>query len=262
MARSLPSHLLLRSRFLRTAERSYPLSTDGYDKLIDAFAARNAKHALHAGTADHDADPAQHPRHDHAARAADEITFGSFNGAGNVSWRATRTTALALYGGYAFGGALNADARAIIPQQYGPRAGASMSTTLSRYDAIVTSVSGQETVTIAPCETLQTSAPPGALCREEVPTASAMESLLHKLSRTATLSVGAGVGRVGRGNAGPERARDRRPSRYRSRDAGPHGRTYLLSAAISPTVDFAPACRATASSRTQAFRSGSRRRWH
>jgi hypothetical protein len=120
------------------------------------------------------------------------IDFGSADGNAAIAWLASRATSLSLFGGFGLAGGLSSDARLVIAQQYGPRAGAYVSTSLSRSDAIVTTISGHDTLTSGPCTIVEPTSP-NALCREEVPVVQVAEGLRHRISRTAMLGVDGGV---------------------------------------------------------------------
>jgi hypothetical protein len=131
-----------------------------------------------------------------SAPAPTTIDFGSSNTDGNVAVRLGRPVVASLFGGYAVSGGLNTRSQGILPQQFGPRAGASVAITLSRSDTVTTLASAQDLTTSGPCPQAVAPAPPlpiTAYCRERTFLAQAQETLRHQLSASATLSAGLGV---------------------------------------------------------------------
>src|SRR5260370_5959175 len=66
------------------------------------------------------------------------IDFGSSNTDGNVTVRLGRPVVASLSGGYMVSGGLSTKAQLILPEQFGPRAGAPVAIALSRADAVPT----------------------------------------------------------------------------------------------------------------------------
>jgi hypothetical protein len=107
----------------------------------------------------------------------------------SMALRSTRRVTISLSGGYGVSGGLTTTTKAVIPEQYGPRAGASVVYVLSRRDGLTTLASAQETITSGPCP------PPSftPLCVERTPIVQVQESLRHQLSATLTLTIGVGA---------------------------------------------------------------------
>jgi hypothetical protein len=120
------------------------------------------------------------------------VSLGSFDGAGNLGWRLSHTTAVNVQAGYSVSGGLDTTSRSILPEAFGPRAALTVSTTLSRTESLTMSLRGRDTISVGFCTLFQSNAS-GGLCREEVPDAEADASLRHKFSHTGTVSVSGGV---------------------------------------------------------------------
>jgi hypothetical protein len=120
------------------------------------------------------------------------ITTGSFDGGGNLSWRAWRRTAFGIQGGYSVSGGLDDQSRLVLPEMYGPHAGISMSTPLSRHDGLSLSLSGSDSITKGLCTLVAPTSADGQ-CREEVPSAQLNAAFRHGISTTGTVSVTGGV---------------------------------------------------------------------
>jgi hypothetical protein len=120
---------------------------------------------------------------------------GSLNSTAGAYVRFSNRLGVAASGGYGVSGALTDAGRQYVGYAYGPYAGASLSYNLSRTDGMATSASASDTVTWGLCvfATPHPTDAPYATCREEVPSASLMESYRHKLSQTASLSISGGV---------------------------------------------------------------------
>ncbi len=114
-----------------------------------------------------------------------------------------RRVVLLLSGGYLVSGGADPASRDELPEEYGPRASASLAYTASRLDLLTTRVLVQELHTKGGCPPVATGTqvtmvgvPQEAglvLCRERVESAQLDETLRRRLSRTTILTLGAGA---------------------------------------------------------------------
>jgi hypothetical protein len=115
-----------------------------------------------------------------------------------------RRVVLSLSGDYFVSGGADPASRNELPEEYGPRASASVAYTASRLDLLTTRVLVQELRTKGGCPTVATTGtqapvvgvPPEAgvaFCRERVESVQLDETLRRRLSRTTILTLGAGA---------------------------------------------------------------------
>jgi hypothetical protein len=120
------------------------------------------------------------------------LSVGSFDAGGSLSWRASRRTSLMVGGGYSMSGGLDATSRSVLPQGSAPHVSLGAATVLSRFDTIALSLSYVDTVSVGLC-TLFTSNTTDGECRSDVPNAGLSASYRHRLSATGALSVSGGA---------------------------------------------------------------------
>jgi hypothetical protein len=95
---------------------------------------------------------------------------------------------LSLSADYLVSGGADAVSREVLPEEYGPRAIASLAYTLTRHDVLTTRAIVQEIRTTGEC------LPPVAVfCRERAESVQVDETLRHNLSRSMLLALGAGA---------------------------------------------------------------------
>jgi hypothetical protein len=100
-----------------------------------------------------------------------------------------RRVVASLSGGYFVSGGADLKSRELLPEEYGPRASASLAYALSRRDFLTTRVLVQEVSTTGNCPPPATS----GICHERVDGAQLDETLRRNLSPTTTLSLGGGI---------------------------------------------------------------------
>jgi hypothetical protein len=117
------------------------------------------------------------------------LDVGGSDTSASMALRSTRRITISLSGGYGVSGGLTTLTKTVIPEQYGPRVGASVAYVLSQRDSLTTLASAQETITSGPCP------PPSftPFCVERTPIVQVQESLRDQLSATTTLTVGVGA---------------------------------------------------------------------
>jgi len=124
------------------------------------------------------------------------FTIGASNTSASVTLRATRQVTLLVSGGYSVSGNLsnnanNPNVAVVLPEQFGPFGAASVVYAVSKSDSLVTLASAQETTTpLGECF------PPravGQYCRQVEPILQVQETLRHRLSTTATISLNVGA---------------------------------------------------------------------
>jgi hypothetical protein len=119
------------------------------------------------------------------------ISYGSSNTTGTIAANVGRRTTVSVFGGYSLNGGLGASAQALIPEQYGPNAGASLLYLPSVRDAFTTTLSAQQTTTSGVCPPPQV-----GYCVEQTPMAQAIQAVRHRLSAAATLTLSVGAATV------------------------------------------------------------------
>ena len=123
------------------------------------------------------------------------ILFGTSSTAGTVTYRFDRRTTASVGAEYFLYGGLDAISQATLPEQIGERAFATFDYALTRSDGLQTVLNAQHVdFTQTPCvppagQTSDTS----VLCSPDDDLAQAMELLRHALSRSETVTVGAGA---------------------------------------------------------------------
>jgi hypothetical protein len=163
------------------------------------------------------------------------LTVGSFDAGGSLSWRASRRTTMALSGGYSLSGGLDPQSRLVLPEGFRPHGGLSASTILSRHDAMSLSLSASDTVTRGLCTLFAPNV--SGECREEIPSAGVSASVRHSISTTGAVSVSGGASATVAATPGlNELVIVPTGSVAVSNTLG--RRTYALTATFSPTVDI------------------------
>jgi hypothetical protein len=184
------------------------------------------------------------------------IEFASSSTNAGISAQAGRHGTFSLFGGYQVSGGLDANARSAIGEQYGPNAGVSFGYVLSRRDTIGISATAQDTFTTltAPNETLPQlqaavdagfiplcgplSGTPPTLCHTISPGGALQATVVHLLSRTASLSLAGGVAAYYDETVQPEIVIQPVGTATLADSFGPRGASsFSLSATIAPTVD-------------------------
>jgi hypothetical protein len=121
--------------------------------------------------------------------------FGSTRTYGSASYRFDRSTTLTVGAEYFLSGGLDAASQATLPEQTGERALATFEHVVTRSDTLVTALNAQRAdFTLTPC------IPPGGqlidpsiLCQPSDQVAQGIERLRHALSRSETVTLGAGA---------------------------------------------------------------------
>src|ERR1700690_2226548 len=125
------------------------------------------------------------------APANKTLELGSSSTDATLSQRVGRRLRVSLSGGYLVSGGIDAASQAYLPEQYGPRASASVIYQLSRRDSLNTRASAEEISTTGGCPSLAPTM--SGICHERVDAARLDETLRRRLSRTTTLSLGGGL---------------------------------------------------------------------
>lgn len=172
------------------------------------------------------------------------ITFASTRTLGTIAVRADARTAFVVDGGYFWSGGIGQPSRAVVPQQYGPRADASLSYAFGRADEAVTTAYAQvtqltDTLCVSPEGTVDTTT--AQTCSPQVQIGQITEGVRHGISPSTSLQVD--------GGAAFARTRVDRGAPYQL-EVFPSGRVALthrtgksghltleLSAQLSPLID-------------------------
>jgi hypothetical protein len=129
-----------------------------------------------------------------AAAPPATILFGSTRTAAMATYRFDPRTTMMLDAELFLYGGLDAASQATLPEQVGERAFGTFDHALTRSDVLETAVNAQHVdFTQTPCVPLTGTINPAILCEPDDAIAQAMERLRHTLSRTETLTVGAGA---------------------------------------------------------------------
>jgi hypothetical protein len=132
-----------------------------------------------------------------AAAPITGIDYASSYSAGTISIRTGRHELLTMSGGYSLSGGFGENARAYLPQQFGPFAALAFAESTTRTDAFVTLLSAQQTTTYGVCPgfvaTVGTTAAEVPICREQTPVGQVLETFRHLLSQKSVFTVGVGV---------------------------------------------------------------------
>jgi hypothetical protein len=168
------------------------------------------------------------------------ISYGSSNTSLGVGARLGRRTTVSASGGYSLGGGLDPTARRVLPEQFGPSAGASIGYSPSRIDTFSVFAGAQSTVTKGLCALGQ--APPGTeFCRTVVPAGQILATLHRQLSPVTSFSLNAGgsVGVVENLDGSTEVAiLPAGGATYTERFAGRGLTSLVLSAQVVPVIDI------------------------
>jgi hypothetical protein len=185
------------------------------------------------------------------------IQFASSSTNAAISAQAGRHGTFSVFGGYQVSGGVDPEARSVIGEQYGPSVGASFGDVLSRRDTIGISATAQDTFTsltqlplltpaqlasaqqsdlIPPCG--PQSGPPATPCHTISPGGALQATVVHLLSRTASLSLAAGVAAYYDETVQPEIVIQPVGTATLADSFGPRGASsFSLSATLAPTVD-------------------------
>jgi len=122
------------------------------------------------------------------------ILFGSTRTTGTATYSFDRFTTMTVGGGYFLYGGLDAASQATLPEQTGEQALAVFDRRLTRSDTLETALNAQRIdFTRTPCIPQTGPIDPTVLCTPSDELAQGIERLRHTLSRTETLTVGAGA---------------------------------------------------------------------
>jgi hypothetical protein len=184
------------------------------------------------------------------------IEFASSSTNAGISAQTGRHGTLSVFGGYQLSGGLDATARSALGEQYGPNVGVSFGYVLSRRDTIGIAATAQDTfTTLTPpnltpeqlaaavaagnlplCGPL--SGTPPTLCHTVSPGGALQATVVHLLSRTASLSLAGGVAAYYDETVTPEIVIQPVGTATLADSFGPRGASsFSLSATIAPTVD-------------------------